>query len=107
LETKIRTFNPPMMAWRSFFDLEIVDGISKVIGLRSEKMRSVFLVRHPSIPKIMKNLERFTLMTVTTVCAGYLIQRTCRNRAERVFRLAAGESPYERTHPKHRGTKKS
>ena len=50
----------------------------------------------------MKLLERLTLMTVTTVYVAYLIQQATRMRAERVYRLAAGESPYERTHPKPR-----
>jgi hypothetical protein len=62
---------------------------------------------YSSIPiKIMKNLERITLMTATAVYAGYLIQQAIRTRAERVYRLAAGESPYERTHPKPRAVKK-
>jgi hypothetical protein len=55
----------------------------------------------------MKMFERLTLMTVTTVYAGYLIQQAIRTRAERLFRLAAGESPYERTHPKPRSSKAS
>ena len=55
----------------------------------------------------MKHLERITLMTVTTAFAGYFIQQAVRTRAERLSRLAAGESPYARTHPKPRGTKKS
>jgi hypothetical protein len=55
----------------------------------------------------MKLIERITLMTVTTVYAGYLVQQAVRTRAERLFRLAAGESPYERTHPKPRCVKKS
>ncbi len=55
----------------------------------------------------MKLIERITLMTVTTVYAGYLVQQAVRTRAERLFRLAAGESPYERTHPKPRSVKKS
>lgn len=55
----------------------------------------------------MKILERITLMTVTAVYAGYLIQQALRIRAERLFRLAAGESPYERTHPKPRRIQKS
>jgi hypothetical protein len=55
----------------------------------------------------MKNIEKITLMTVTTACAGYLIQHAVRTRAERVFRAAAGESPYERSHPKHRAGKRS
>jgi hypothetical protein len=50
----------------------------------------------------MKTLERVTLMTVTLVYTGYLIQQAVRTRTERLFRLAAGESPYERTHPKPR-----
>jgi len=57
--------------------------------------------------RCMKMLERITLMTVTTVYAAYLIQQAVRTRAERLFRLAAGESPYERTHPKPRGGKVS
>lgn len=54
----------------------------------------------------MKYLEKITLATATVVCAGYMIQQAVRTRTERLFRLAAGESPYERTHPKHRGTGK-
>jgi len=48
----------------------------------------------------MKHLERITLLAVTTVYAGYFIRQAIRTRAERLFRLAAGESPYERVHPK-------
>ena len=48
----------------------------------------------------MKHLEKITLLTVAAVYAGYLIQQAIRTRAERLFRLAAGESPYERIHPK-------
>lgn len=67
---------------------------------------SYFLAsENPESP--MKHLEKITLMTVTTVYAGYLIQQAARTRTERLFRLAAGESPYERTHPRPRGTKKS
>jgi hypothetical protein len=55
----------------------------------------------------MKMLERITLMTVTTLYAAYLIQQVARTRADRLFRLAAGESPYERTHPKPRRSKAS
>lgn len=55
----------------------------------------------------MKNLERLTLATATAVYTGYLIQQAIRTRAERLFRLAAGESPYERTHPKPRAAKKA
>ena len=50
----------------------------------------------------MKTLERITLMTATAVYAGYLIQQALKTRAERLYRLAAGESPYERAHPKPR-----
>ena len=53
----------------------------------------------------MKNLERITLLTATAVYAGYLVKQALRTRSERVFRLAAGESPYERTHPKPRARK--
>ena len=53
----------------------------------------------------MKQLERITLATATAVYAGYLIQQAIRTRSERLFRLAAGESPYERTHPKSRAVK--
>lgn len=55
----------------------------------------------------MKSLEKITLMTFTTVAAGYLIQQAVKTRAERLFRLAAGESPYERTHPKCRAIRNS
>lgn len=55
----------------------------------------------------MKALERITLISVTTVYAGYLIKQAIRTRAERLFRLAAGESPYERTHPKPRAIKQA
>jgi hypothetical protein len=64
-----------------------------------------------SIPcKIMKTLERLTLATAATAtaaCAGYLIQHAIRTRTERLYRLAAGESPYERTHPRQRVSKKA
>jgi hypothetical protein len=50
----------------------------------------------------MKTLERITLATATAAYAAYLVRDIIRDRAERVFRLAAGESPYERTHPKTR-----
>ncbi|MCF7731632.1 MAG: hypothetical protein K9N23_08085 [Akkermansiaceae bacterium] len=50
----------------------------------------------------MRTLERITLMTATAVYAGYLIQQALKARAERIYRLAAGESPFERTHPKPR-----
>jgi len=48
----------------------------------------------------MKHLGKITLLAVTTVYAGYFVRQAARTRAERVFRLAAGESPYERVHPK-------
>lgn len=53
----------------------------------------------------MKHLEKLTLVTATAVYAGYLIQQAIRTRSERLYRLAAGESPYERTHPKPRCAK--
>ena len=54
---------------------------------------------------IMRNLERITLLTATAVYAGYLVKQALRTRSERVYRLAAGESPYERAHPKPRARK--
>ena len=51
----------------------------------------------------MKTLEKLTLATATAATAtaiGMSIRQYLRIRAERVFRLAAGESPYERKHPK-------
>ena len=50
----------------------------------------------------MKILGKITLMTLTSVAAGYLVQQAAKVRSERLWRLAAGESPYERTHPKFR-----
>ena len=55
----------------------------------------------------MKTYERVALMTVTLVYTGYLIQQAVRTRTERLYRLAAGESPYERTHPKPRAVRPS
>ena len=55
----------------------------------------------------MKQLERLTLATASAVYAGYLIQQAIRTRSERLFRLAAGESPYERTHPKSHKLKRA
>lgn len=55
----------------------------------------------------MKHLEKITLVAATAVYAGYLIQQAIRTRSERLFRLAAGESPYERTHPKPRMLKQA
>lgn len=48
----------------------------------------------------MRSFERIALVTATAVYAGYLVKQALRTRGERVFRVAAGESPYERTHPK-------
>jgi hypothetical protein len=53
--------------------------------------------------RIMKNLERITIATTgaaTLVAAAYLVQKAIRVRLERVLRVAAGESPYERKHSK-------
>ncbi|MCU0777286.1 MAG: hypothetical protein MUF86_06420 [Akkermansiaceae bacterium] len=53
----------------------------------------------------MKTLEKLTLATATAATAtalGISIRQYLRVRSERVFRLAAGESPYERRHPKPR-----
>lgn len=47
-------------------------------------------------------LEKLTLMAATAVYAGYLVKQMLRTRAEGLYRLAAGESPYERVHPKSR-----
>ena len=54
----------------------------------------------------MKHIEKLTLIAATAAYAGYLVQQAIRTRSERLFRLAAGESPYERTHPKPRASKK-
>jgi hypothetical protein len=48
----------------------------------------------------MKPIKQITLMTVATMYAGYVIRQAVRTRAERVWRLAAGESAYERTYPR-------
>ena len=48
----------------------------------------------------MKQIEKITLVAAATVSAGYLVREVLRRRAERLFRLAAGESPYERSHPR-------
>jgi hypothetical protein len=50
----------------------------------------------------MRTFERITLLTATAVYVGYMIQQALKTRAERVYRIAAGESPYERAHPKPR-----
>ena len=39
-------------------------------------------------------------MAATAVYAGYWVKQALRTRGERVFRVAAGESPYERAQPK-------
>lgn len=41
-------------------------------------------------------------MTAATVNSAYLIREFHRIRADRVLRQAAGESSYERSHPKRR-----
>lgn len=51
----------------------------------------------------MKALDKLTFATVaaaTAAAAGICIRQYLRIRTERLFRLAAGESPYERKHPK-------
>lgn len=51
----------------------------------------------------MKSFDKLTLATATVATAtaiGISIRQYLHIRAERVFRLAAGESPYERRHPK-------
>ncbi len=55
----------------------------------------------------MKTLEKITIAAATVAYSGYLVRNAIRERAERVLRLAAGESPYERTHPRLRSGKKS
>ncbi len=52
-------------------------------------------------------LEKITLIAATAAYAGYLVRQAVRSRAERIYRLAAGESPYERTHPKPRIPKRA
>jgi hypothetical protein len=56
----------------------------------------------------MKTIEKLTLATATAATAtaiGISIRQYFRIRTERLFRLAAGESPYERKHPKMRQAK--
>jgi len=55
----------------------------------------------------MKTLEKITLAAATLAYTGYLVRDAVRERAERALRLAAGESPYERTHPLPRAGKKT
>jgi len=50
----------------------------------------------------MKPLKRITLIAATTAYAGYLVRQAIHARADRLSRLAAGESHFERTHPKPR-----
>jgi hypothetical protein len=50
----------------------------------------------------MKTFERITLIAVTTAFAGYIVRQAAHARSDRLCRLAAGESIYERTHPKVR-----
>jgi len=53
----------------------------------------------------MKPLERITLIAATTAYAGYIIWQAVHARADRLFRLAAGESDFERNHMKPRRMK--
>jgi len=53
----------------------------------------------------MKTSKRITLIAVTTAYAGYIVRQIVHTRADRLFRLAAGESHFERTHPKPRRAK--
>lgn len=55
----------------------------------------------------MKTLEKITIAAATLAYSGYLVREAIRERAERALRLAAGESPYERTHPKTRSDQKT
>jgi hypothetical protein len=51
----------------------------------------------------MKTLDKLTIATAsaaTVTAIGISISQYLRIRTERVFRRAAGESPYERKHPK-------
>lgn len=50
----------------------------------------------------MKTFERISLIAVTTAYAGYIAWQAAHARADRLCRLAAGESIYERNHPKAR-----
>jgi hypothetical protein len=54
----------------------------------------------------MKTLEKITIAAATLACSGYLVRNAIRERTERALRLAAGESPYERAHPKPRSDRK-
>ena len=53
----------------------------------------------------MKTYKMITLAAVTTAYAGYVVLQVIHTRADRLCRLAAGESHFERTHPKPRPTK--
>ncbi len=67
-------------------------------------MLSPTTFREPFQPniRVMRSLERIALITATAAYAGYLVKQAIKTRADRLYRLAAGESPYERTHPKPR-----
>lgn len=53
----------------------------------------------------MRTFERITLIAVTTAYAGYIVRQVVHTRADRLSRMAAGESHFERTHPKGRPAK--
>lgn len=47
----------------------------------------------------MKNLRlKFTLCAVVIAAGAYIVMDAARSAKEKVYRLAAGESDYERTH---------
>ncbi len=50
----------------------------------------------------MRTFERITLLTATAVYVGYMIQQALKTRSERIYRLAAGESSYDRANPRPR-----
>ncbi len=50
----------------------------------------------------MNPTKPINLMTAATVVSGYLIRKSHLIRPDRVLRQAAGESSYERSHPKRR-----
>jgi len=50
----------------------------------------------------MKTFERLTLIAVSTAYAGYIVRQAAHTRTDRLCRVAAGESVYERTHPNAR-----
>jgi len=58
-------------------------------------------IRTPSGRQLMKTHERVTLLAVATAYAGYLCHQAMRSPADdRWCRLAAGESAFERNHPR-------